>query len=94
METSVMVPVLLVGIIFAIFLIYSILAPVALNFNRFAGQRSLPCPHRNVNGIMQFNALGAALGTAYGRPIPQVKKCSLRHPGEECDEACLKDVTF
>jgi hypothetical protein len=94
MATSIMVPVLLVGIIFAIFLTYSVLGPVVMNFGRFAGRRSLPCPNQNANGVVRFYALGAALGAGYGPPNPHVKKCSLRHPGEECDEACLKNVTF
>ena len=94
METSIMVPVLLVGIIFAIFLTYSVLGPVAMNLGRFVGRRSLPCPKHNAYGVMRFNVLGAALGVGYGPANPHVTKCSLRHPGEECDEACLKNVTF
>ncbi len=94
MATSIMDPVLLVGIIFAIFLTYSVLGPVVMNFGRFAWRRSLPCPIHNANGILRFNVLGAALGAGYGPPNPHVKKCSLRHRGEECDEGCLKNVTF
>ena len=94
METSIMVPVLLVGIIFAVFLTYSVLGPVVMNFGRFVRGRSLPCPTYNAVGVMRFNVLGASLRAAYGPPDPHVKKCSLWHPGEKCDEACLKKVTF
>lgn len=94
METSFMVPVFLVVFVFAIFLAYSVLVPVVMNFGRFAGRRTLPCPTRNAEGVMRFNVLSAALGAAYGTPHPHVKKCSLRHPGDKCDEACLENVTF
>lgn len=94
MATPIMVPLLLVGIIFAVFLTYSVLGPVVLNFGRFAWRRSLPCPSHNTIGVMRFNVLSAALGAAYGPPDPHVKKCSLWHRGEKCDEACLKNVTF
>lgn len=94
METSFMVPVSLVGIIFAIFLTYSVLAPVTLNFGRFAGRRTLPCPHHNTKGVLRFNALSAALGAGYGPPAPRVKKCSMMRPEEKCDEGCLRNVSF
>lgn len=94
MTTSIMVPVLLVGIILAIFLAYSVLAPVAMNLGRFAGKRRLLCPNHKAYGVIRFKALRAALGVGYGLPNPRVKKCSLRHRGEECDQACLRNVTF
>lgn len=94
MATSIMVPVLLVGIIFFIFLSFSVFMPVAMNFGRFVWPRTLPCPKHNGLGVLRFNALSAALGSAYGSPNPHVKKCSLLNSGEECDLACLKNVTF
>lgn len=89
-----MAPEIFLGIVLAIFLTYAVVGPVAANLGRFIGKHKLLCPTHNAFGVMKFNAFGAALGSGYGPPKPHIRQCSLRHPGENCDEGCLKDTEF
>ncbi len=75
--------------ILAVFFGYTILAPVAANLGRFIGRSWLYCPKHRVFGAVKLNALSAALTAGYGEPMLAVRNCSLREPGQTCDERCL-----
>ena len=76
-----------------VFVVYTVLAPLALNYGRFGNGFRLACPERNIHAQVDVNASGAALASAYGVRRLNLRKCSLLSPGEVCDEACLKGVS-
>jgi hypothetical protein len=79
--------------IVAVFAVYTVLAPLALNYGRFGNGFRLPCPERNETAKVDVNAAGAAISSAYGLQRLHMRKCSLLSPGDVCDEACLKGIS-
>lgn len=79
--------------IVTVFAIYTVLAPLALNYGRFGNGFRLPCPERKVAAQVDVNAAGAAISSAYGLQRLHMRKCSLLAPGDGCNEACLKGVS-
>jgi hypothetical protein len=75
-----------------VFALYAIVAPLALNYARFAHRFKLPCPERHVNAAVEVKATGAALTSAYGGSRVHMRRCSLLLPGEGCNEECLKGL--
>ena len=88
METMLMMG----GLILAIFLGYTVLAPTILNLPRFFGTYRLACPHYKAPAELKINSFQAALTAGYGLPWLRVRRCNLLAPNETCDEDCLKDV--
>jgi hypothetical protein len=76
--------------ILLVFALYAIVAPIALNYARFASRFRLPCPERHVDAAVQLKATGAALSSAYGGSHVRMSRCSLLLPGEGCNEECLR----
>jgi len=84
--------ILVLGSVLLVFALYSVLAPVALNYSRFTRPFRLPCPERHMNAAVEVKASSAALSSAYGGSRVHMRRCSLLLPGQGCDEACLKDL--
>jgi hypothetical protein len=78
--------------ILLVFVLYTVLAPVALNIGRFSGVLRLNCPNREESAEVRIHAGQAALSSAYGMPQFHQRGCSLLGAGENCDEACLKGL--
>lgn len=85
---------ILIAAVLGVFVAYSVLAPVSMNLSRFIRHPRVLCPVHKIYGTLRLNMFGAALSAGYGQPVMHVKDCSLLHPGEKCDEACLKDANF
>lgn len=80
--------------VLAVFAGYTLLAPIVANLGRFWGSTWLMCPEHREYGRVRLNAVGAALTAGYGGPDLAVRRCSLRKPGEACDERCLHGADF
>ena len=81
-------------VVLGVFAIYTLAAPLAFNISRFLGRSWLFCPDRREYAQVRVNAVGGALSSAYGHPNLSVRGCSIRHPGETCDEKCLHGAEF
>lgn len=89
MMSTLPLPLLVAGVVIAVFLGYAVFAPVAMNLSRFIRPRRVLCPVHNLYGTVRLNALEAALTSGYGQETLHVRGCSLLHPGEKCGETCL-----
>lgn len=83
---------LVLGSILVVFASYTVLAPLVMNYGRFAGFFRLPCPERHTDARVEVNAAGAAISSAYGGRNLHVAHCSLLDRGAVCDGACLKGM--
>jgi hypothetical protein len=81
-------------LVLGVFLIYSVLGPVALNVGRFLKRAWLYCPEHQEYARVGVHPFGAALTAAYGGPTLHVRRCSLLKGGEVCDEKCLAGADF
>ncbi len=78
------------ALILAVFLAFTVLAPVLLNFARFAGRFLRTCPHLQQSAQVWVNPFSAAFTAGYGAPRLRVRNCSLW--GERtCEGECLKE---
>ena len=84
----------LILVVLGVFLAYTVAAPILLNVNRFIGRSWLFCPEHQEYAQVGVNTLGAAFTSGYGAPDLSVRRCTLRKPGEFCDEQCLNDARF
>jgi len=80
--------------VLGVFAAYTLVAPLALNIGRFIGRSWLFCPDRREYAQVRLNAIRGALSSAYGNPHVTVRGCSIRNPGETCDEKCLHGAAF
>ena len=83
-----------VAVVLGVFLTYAVLAPVIANLGRFMGRTWLFCPEHQEYALIGVNPLGAAFTAGYGSPSLAVRRCTLRKPGEVCDERCLEGADF
>lgn len=90
MTTSLILSVVFLGV----FLLYAVAAPVLTNIGAFLRRTWLLCPERQEYASVGVHPFGAALSTGYGAPSLAVRTCSLRKPGETCDERCLAGAKF
>ncbi len=79
------------AMILAVFLAFTVLAPVLLNFARFAGRFLRTCPHLQQNAQVRVNPFSAAFTAGYGEPRLHVRECSLWGEQRGCEGECLKD---
>ena len=80
------------GLILAIFIGYTVLAPMMLNLPRFLGTYRLICPHSRAPAEVRIHPLQAALTAGYGMPQMRVSRCNQLSPNETCDQNCLMDI--
>jgi hypothetical protein len=82
-------PWIVVLAIFAVALLYVLTPLVADTFRRFRSPRLLRCPETGGKAEVGIDASRAALTSAFGRPLLQVKRCSLWPGKEQCKQDCL-----
>lgn len=82
------------GAILAVFVIYTVLAPVVLNFPRFLGKKAVPCPNLHQEGAIVLKPFGAAFSAGYGTPKLEISDCSLWSKQLLCQSECLEGQTF
>jgi hypothetical protein len=75
--------------ILAVGLFYVLLPLVADTFRRFRSPSILSCPEVGGMAEVGIDASRAALTSAFGRPLLQVKSCSLWPERERCKQDCL-----
>ena len=75
-----------------VFAAYTLLAPLVLNYGRFDNGFALHCPERHEGAVVEVNAAGAALSSAYGMRNLRLRRCNLLAPGEVCRQDCMKDI--
>ena len=85
-------PVILIAVILGVFVLYAVVGPTLFNLNRFIGRFRLYCPTRATFAELRLNAFGAALTSAYGKPILDVRQCTMLHKGEKCGQDCLEEL--
>jgi hypothetical protein len=78
--------------IVAVFVAYTIGAPVLMNRGRFQKVFMFLCPERKLAARVEAHAAGAAIASAYGAQRMPVRSCSLLKAKQSCDGACLKAI--
>jgi len=78
--------------VIVVFALYTVFAPLALNYGRFGSGLHLKCPVMHDGATVRVNAVGAALFSAYGLRRLRMRKCNLLERGQVCEAACLKGV--
>lgn len=79
--------------VIVVFAVYTVFAPLALNYGRVGRCLYLTCPEKHNPAAVKVNAASAALFSAYGLRRLRMRKCSLLERGQVCDAACLKAVS-
>lgn len=85
-------PVILVGAILTLGVLYVVLPVVIDTLLRFREARRVECPETRREATIEFDAPHAALTSAVGRPKMRLRDCSLWPEKKDCAQDCLKQV--
>ena len=77
------------AIILAVFLAFTVVTPIIINYSRFSGLRRVRCPNLKRDGEIRLNTVGAAFSSTYGDPNLRITSCTLLGRAERCHGACL-----
>jgi hypothetical protein len=84
-------PLMLMAIIIGLGLFYVVL-PVTLDvYRRYRYRKIITCPDTHGLAEVKLKASWAALTAAFGKPIVQVKSCTLWPRKKGCAEGCVKE---
>ena len=85
-------PVILVGAILALGVLYVVLPVVVSTLVRYREARKVECPETKREATIEFDASHAALTSAVGRPRVRIRECSFWPEKKDCAQDCLKQV--
>jgi hypothetical protein len=85
-------PVILVGAILTLGVLYVVLPVVVDTLLRFREARRVECPELKREATIEFDAPHAALTSAVGRPKLRLRSCTFWPEKQGCAQSCLKQV--
>ncbi len=83
-------PLILVAAIMALGGLYVLLPLVVHTFQRYRDKRLMTCPETGGTAEVNIDAQRAAYSSAFGRPLLNIKNCTLWPKKKGCDEDCVK----
>lgn len=84
-------PLILIGAILALGLIYGVLPVVIHTFQRFRKRKVVTCPQTHSLAEVDLDAGHAALTSAFRKPLLRVADCSLWPEKKGCAEDCVEE---
>lgn len=83
-------PLILIGSVVALGLIYGVLPVMVHTFHRFRNRKVITCPETRAPAEVKLDAGRAAVTSAFRKPLLRVADCSLWPGKKGCAEDCVE----